>query len=31
MELESIENKEEMPLEKQILDKVLTVVDQKEK
>jgi len=31
MELESIENKEEMPSEKQKLDKVLTVVDQKEK
>jgi hypothetical protein len=31
MELESIENKEEMPLEKKKLDKVLTVVDQKEK
>jgi hypothetical protein len=31
MELESIENKEEMPLEMKKLDKVLTVVDQKEK
>ena len=31
IELESIENKEEMPSEKQKLDKVLTVVDQKEK